>query len=320
MSLMLPRLIDILTGRVKQPNDFYIIPGTSTTVLQEFCELARIAEKLDFGTLQLEQGKVFIEATQSYNWEGPKLTEVEEDAWTQGLIPLPAPVCWYEFTLGNSVTGLLVRGEAGAIDVQRVDYDYKLGRGLFNGMWARLGNDGIDPGELRMNVVDNAGNKKETYAVLGTKKQIEFVRLIHERQPAVLNFASDHHLAIWLTLMVNSRTTRKSRKKESQLSNKLRVKSHKEPLPDHYVIDLYPSEYVRKGEGQGGTHTPPRLHWRRSHLRHFDHQTPGSKWSANEVHDGSTGWWVTLIPRYLVGLQELGEVSHEYRIKPKEDE
>lgn len=73
----------------------------------------------------------------------------------------------------------------------------------------------------------------------------------------------------------------------------------------HHLID------VLRSEDAGGTHRSPRLHWRRSHLRHYDHNTPRAQWAPTKVHGGKTGWWIAAIPRMLVGKAELGEVSHE---------
>jgi len=309
MSLVLPRLVDVLKGRAKSGEQFIIVPGTEQRQIDEFCTLAAQAEKFYFGDIQLERSAEIVQGT--YTWKNPELTEVEQEAWDKGLIPMPAPVCWYEYRLGGYTTGLLVRGEPGNIEVQRVDFEKDGSSGVFSGMWGRR-NDLADGSKLRF----KAARSQMIFEIDGTPAQMQFVKNLHEQKGAsVMNFAADFYFALWLTLMINSGTTEVYRLEEPEKLNRARVKIGKTPLPDHYVIDLYPRKYWDKESLATGTHASPRLHWRRSHLRHFDHQTPGSKWLASEVHNGSTGWFVTLIARKLVGVRELGEVTHEYRVK-----
>ena len=133
MSLMLPRLIDALEGRTKRVR-FAPLPYTAEDVLL-FLRAAKEAEVFSFGELPLEHNMdVIIEGRPI--WKMPELTAVESEAWDQGLIPLPAPMCWYEFSLGGQMSGILVTGKTGDILIQRVDYDEKHGGNVFSGLWA----------------------------------------------------------------------------------------------------------------------------------------------------------------------------------------
>ena len=64
-------------------------------------ERIAVAEKFNFVSVPL----VFEES----KFRLPKLTEDEVEAWNGSLIPLPAPACWYEFSLnGGQILGVLV--------------------------------------------------------------------------------------------------------------------------------------------------------------------------------------------------------------------
>ena len=36
---------------------------------------------------------------------------------------------------------------------------------------------------------------------------------------------------------------------------------------------------------------------------------------GSEAYKGTVGWWISIIPRFLVGHAELDELSHEYRVQ-----
>jgi len=309
MSLILPRLIDDLEGRIPR-SSMIIIPGTTAEQKREFCALARQAEKFNFGNLPLEENPDNIIMGRP-TWRIPTLTDVEIDAWYSGLIPLPAPVCWLEYCLGSSTSGILVRGESGKIQTMRVDYT-KSGGQVFPGIWATE----YKNGEERTILYAGVRTATRTYTAIGNDEQIEWLREFHRRDDStgVLNLAQDNYLAMYLILMISSLSTEITREHIPEKLNRARVKSGHEPLPNHYVVNIVPGRFIQRREGKGSTHASPRLHWRRSHLRHFEHQTGNAKWLASENYRGTTGWWVTMIPRCLVGVAELGEVTHEYKV------
>lgn len=109
--------------------------------------------------------------------------------------------------------------------------------------------------------------------------------------------AYNAYLAVYLTLMLNSKSTDIVREAAPAKLNKIRERKGQTPLYDHTVVTIVPNRYVDRGEGQGGTHATPRLHWRRTHKRHFAEKTGNAKWMATEMHKGTMGWWVTRPPQ-----------------------
>jgi hypothetical protein len=107
-------------------------------------------------------------------------------------------------------------------------------------------------------------------------------------------------MVLYLTLMINSRTTEITREVAPDRLNRARLKRNRAPLYNHTVVRIVPQRFVTPGDGHGGTHASPRLHWRRSHIRTLQRGTPEER--------------RVLIRRMLVGRADLGEVSHEYRI------
>lgn len=286
--LMLPHLIDVLSGRI-ECEEMIVLLGAEVAI-PHFIDQVNRAEKFAFGDIPLEENK--------HTWLQPEITPVEAEAWDMGLIPLPAPICWYEVILGGNRSGFLVVGEPGNVEVTRVDFDPKPGRGVFSGL--------------------SVQRQGKCYVMKGPARAIETARKIQKTHPAILNGAADHYLAVYLTLMLSSLTTEVTQTSAPDRLNRARMKADKTPLPDHRTVVIVPDRYIDRGEHQGGTHRSPRLHWRRSHIRHYEHRTPGSQWAASETHKGVTGWWVTLIARQLVGKKELGEVTHDYFVRDKE--
>lgn len=319
MSLMLPRLLDDLLGKVNR-SGLIKFPG-SDAAIPEFVDLVRKAEKFSFGTLPLVQDTDLKNSIGGRAlWVQPQITKVEHEAWDEGLIPLPGPVCWFEYLLGDEPSGMLVLKTEQDIKVQRTDYNPKTGSGVFTGCWVEKAP--VEPGTALQYKDDTPApyfqRGEGLYQVTGPQKAIDFSRLAKEQGKDVLNLASDHYLTMYLTLMLYSSTTEFKQEDAPAKLNKARVRSGHEPLPPHRIVTIVPGRYVERKDAQGGTHASPRLHWRRSHKRHFDRQTGNAKWLSNEVYKGQTGWYVTIVPRCLVGLAELGEVSHEYRVQQPE--
>lgn len=312
MSLLLPRLIDDLEGRVPRSR-LLRFPGVSDDEVNLFLYWAKQAECFLFGKLPLEENPdKLAPATDARGnrilrptWKMPQLTDVELEAWREGLIPVPGPTCWYEYTLGGFTTGILMRvDDDKTVFIQRVDYSKDQG-GTFSGIWIRR-----DP------TLDDT-----KFVAIGNKTLLDHFKKFWEtsgHKTGVLNLASDYYIAIYLTLMLCSQTTEVRVERAFEKLNKARVKRGDYPLPPHRIVTIVPKRFLDQRDSKDGTHASPRLHWRRSHKRHFKHQTANAKWLATEEYNGEMGWWVTIIPRMLVGLAELGEVSHEYRIKQKE--
>lgn len=296
MTLMLPQLIDDLEGRIPRSSLLYVTGEKAPlkSAAEEFVRLARGAEKFDFGALALEENLDKIVAGRPV-WHTPVLTPVELEAWNDGLIPLPAETCWYEFILGGERTGLMLNNTADGLEVLRVDYNAKRASGVFDGCWARK-RDGV------------FGNGLGSYMVRGPKVAIDAVDDIRRKSGGkILNYAADYYMAVYLTMMLVSRTTEKSMHVPSLSMNKARERRGDEPMHVHRIVNLTPRRFVYDSSGKG-THASPRMHWRRSHVRTFDHPTPLGK------HIEGRGWCV-LIPRSLIGREESGTVEHEYKVR-----
>lgn len=119
--LMAHKLLDALAGKSRET--FHVIDGTPPKMGEALFNGIVQAEKFDFGSLPLEEGQ------KPGHFFLPPFTADEQDFWRMGLVPLPAPICWYEFVIGISRSGLLVlehepenRGGRYHWSSQRVDF------------------------------------------------------------------------------------------------------------------------------------------------------------------------------------------------------
>ena len=81
----------------------------------------------------------------------------------------------------------------------------------------------------------------------------------------------------------------------SNAANQKRLEAGKVPIFSHRIVTINQS-VVRRGAGVG-SHAPPRLHWRRGHIRRY--------------RSGIERW----IAPTLVGCADRGVVTHDYRVK-----
>jgi len=207
-------------------------------------------------------------------WNRCTITEEEVEAWSRGLVPLPSPLTWYEYSPAKGVhSGMLVEfyADDGLLRLVTVQ-----NRSVFvEGATYRMPRHSDEAGKLAAMAYGPQWYREET----GNKC------------PELMQ-------VLYLTLMLGSRSTTISSVVAPPKLNKARIKRGLCPLPDHRVVRIIPDKYIRASREEAGhsARLPPRLHWRRSHLRH--------------LRDGR----VILIPRFLVGRPELGTVSHEYRV------
>jgi hypothetical protein len=310
--LVAHHIIDCLRGSAHYP--FFVLPGVTDEARKGCAAMISRAEKFDFGDLPLEadaQGR-------PGHWTIPMLTPDEIAFWRDGYIVLPADLVWYEWTLGASRSGLLVR----KIDdvtwgVQRLDWTPRMHPLHGQTFESALLFEAI---ETSINALES--NAEElSVRVLGNYELFAHWKEAAERGHDIRsvvhnNITTAPMLALYLTLMLNSKTTEIAQAEPPPPKlNKKRVSAGRAPLAAHRIVTIVPERFRRAAADEAkGTHRPPRLHWRRSHLRHYSNNTPRSRWMPHVVHDGRAGWWVAVIPRMLVGRADLGEVSHEYRI------
>lgn len=313
--MMLPHLLDALIGRIR--TDKMISLTNDHASVEEFQDLANKAEKFSFGEIPLELDPDMSKAIIGKPvWVQPEITRTETEAWNLGLIPLPAPICWYEFELGHEPSGMLiVQDPEQGMKVQRVDYNHRKGHLVYNGIWVRRPKTATQAPVFQTGDPPYWTDGNIAYEVSGPKDALERYGRMKAKGLKALNLASDHYLCIYLTLMLSSLTTELRIEHPPEKLNKARMKAGKAPLPLHRVVTIVPDRYVDRSEPQGGTHRRPRLHWRSSHFKHFDHRTAGSQWMETMPWKGKSGWWVTLVPRHLVGKKEVGVVTHEYFVR-----
>lgn len=267
------------------------------------------------------------------HWRFPALTDAELEMWSHGLVPLPAPVCWFELTINQHRAGLLVRQRGNAWYVTRLDrtpaidgttgFEY-----LVDGLERTLvvAPTTCQPGTGAKLTVGFIGYAPQFYQRVKAQPSYAEQRRLHGRivsEDYLANAATDAYLAIYLVLMLHSRTTEIQREVAPLKLNQKRAGQGRAPLSDHLVVRIVPWRYVERTAAQDGTHASPRLHWRRSHARCYDRATPHSVWASTYVYKGRPGWWVQVIARQLVGKRELGSVSHEYFVgssKPRLDD
>jgi hypothetical protein len=291
--LIAHKVIDALLGR---GNRYKLLPikGVTPKQRQDIASVLDASQKFDFGDLMLEK------TGNTGRWLLPALSREECKFWEQGLIPLPFKSCWYEFVIGTSRSGLLVMqdmaGELPGTYIHRIDY--VLGEEvIFDGVL--LGIEGATEDGLRCSMSGN------THAIDSLRKRGELHDAVIMNGP----------LAIYLTMMLGSRTTEITVGPVPKFLNRKKVQKGETPLPAHRIVHIVPNKYRQAAEREAlAERRLPRLHWRRSHLRHFDHQTGNSKYMPDLVYKGTQGWWATVVPRMLVGNPSLGELSHEYRV------
>lgn len=302
--LIAHHIIDVLRGKVKRPE--FINMVDDQVVADKTAALIESAQKFDFGELHLEL-KEQLPTGPIYSL--PALTADEMGFWRDGLIPLPFPKCWFEFTLNGFRSGLCVEERPGTGEWWIMRIDWLTDKIVLDGIITAV--DRHDQGnDLRIMI---KGNTK-LYHRLHELGNSEMTRATAQ------SIGSSPPLAIYFTLMLNSKTTEVVQAPPAPPKlNKQRLKRGRAPLAEHRIVTIVPDRWRAPAPHGDGTHRSPRLHWRRSHLRHYDHNTPRAQWSPNKAHAGKTGWWVTVIPRMLVGKAELGEVSHEYRIAQTEE-
>lgn len=275
--LVAHKIIDALRSTDKK----YVAPpllGVTKEHQRQVADIIQIAEKFDFGDLMFEP------TPDHTGWHLPALTSDEQSFWHEGLIPLPTKVCWYEFVIGTTRSGLLVVDEDPLWHIQRLDFD--------NGREVMF--DGVIISMSRTTTVKNTPLTVELH---GNTSLIDRLKMSPEKEYLLRDcLAVSGPLAVYLTLMLNSRSTSIVTEKAPAKLNAARLKRGHAPLPQHRIVTIVPKNYSHVKGADGVERRSPRLHWRRTHLRHLP-----------------TGRAI-VIARMLVGKAELGEVSHEYRI------
>lgn len=266
---------------------------------QDILVLLTNAERFDFGDLILEKHDEeypLYTGDDGQQWKAPKLSEDELEFWFEGLIPVPAPICWYEFAINSCISGFIViDDEEGHIAVQRIEFEKTPNNPasvLIDTVWAWLNRDRT----VGITITDDRSRE------LLTKK------LKNDPGWASTMYGTGPYIMIYLTLMINSQTTEVRKVVPNADTNRLRRLRGKALLKPHTVVTIVPIRFIdeeKTNNNHPGSGSKKRLHWRRSHLRTY--------------HRGEPEEFKKVIPRFLVGRRELGEITHEYRIKAQKD-
>jgi hypothetical protein len=258
----------------------------------DFLSLIFRAERFDFGSLTCE---AVDNITDTYDehykaFRLPSLTDEELGFWFEGLLPLPSPICWYEFKVGDVISGILAKTDAdGRISCQRVEY-FEDGEYLIDGTWVTLLED------KKIRFCNEDGERLERLRSIGKDKAYDL-------------FGSSALIIIYLTLMINSKSTEVHKHVPTKAQQSLRLQLRRKPLPEFTVVTIVPKRYFDEAGTydelvkwkDGKVHSFKRMHWRRSHLR--------------IIHKGLHNEKKIVIARMLVGRRELGEVKHDYVVR-----
>lgn len=280
MAVAYHHILDALTG-VSNKFEVLKLPGSEESV-KGLIPWMRSCEVFDFGELTFEQYHDLGVGLETGNY-GPMITEEEIGFWRAGLLPLPSPFCWFEFTQGGVKHCVLVANAFDKWFVTRLD-----------AAEFEQSNQYVYDGTITSSPYPQHLAREIEWEVAGNP---EYTKIFPDER-TLKNSGGVLKLSIYLTLMLNSKTTEVTRFIAPTKLNSAREKKGLTKLPDHRVVTIVPVRFINESIAEGErTHRSPRLHWRRSHLRQY---ADGKK---------------TVIPRCLVGRADLGEVSHEYRIK-----
>lgn len=286
MTLMLRR-----SGLLKSE---FVVVAADTQARIPVGQVLQTAEKFEFSTEPYDARTQKIE-----------LTPDEREMWQHGLLPLPSPVCWYEYP----ITNLGGSGQDGRIGMLLMSTEKTVCINQF--ICGANGQIMFTPIGVAMLI--NQPYTPQGYLLQVTTGFDVTNRLSQAEISSICGEFVDQ--AIYLTLMLHSRTTNILPPTFVKPSYTEARKTGAKPY-SYRVVDIVPKSYQKETHTGTGTGGRQRLHWRRSHLRRFNHQTPGSKWCPGLLgEDGVMGCFAVVIPRHLAGRRELGEIKHDYKVK-----
>jgi len=271
------KIIDALRGH-DDGLQVLVAPGCDANLARVTLSAAiEGAAKFDFGTLAL-----ISRDGSGQTFKSPEVDDEELEWWAEGYISLPFKTAWYEWTIGSARHCAFLQETTEAWSLIYLQPD-DLGRYLLTGLVATAKRERgtIVNGKIKYMVTGNVA--------FGTRFENEF-------KPRI---GSAFALAIFLTLGIHSKSSLVNKEDAPAKLNRKRAEKGRAPLQAHTVVDVFPKIFFRS-DGLG-THASPRLHKRRSHLRHYKHQVPRGKL----VEDGPLkGSWAVVIPWCWVGIAD----------------
>jgi hypothetical protein len=194
--------------------------------------------------------------------------------WADGFIPLPYPLSWFEWNIGEARQCALIKENADSWSMSFFGHD-DLGRWLWNGVSMVVRKEQstffedsncLDWGK------DQRLNKLKFQAIGDTTFLAQHKDTLPQRLSGTFN------LCMYLTLALSSKSTDRVVEAAPTKLNVKREQSGKSPLFNHTIVDIAPQRYISSSEnGSQGHRSSPRMHRRRSHLRHLDHEVSGAR-------------------------------------------
>lgn len=259
--------------------------------------------KFDFGTVHSEQtGIIELDGKIAPKIRTPQLTDDERGWWIEGFFPLPFPLVWYEFSFLKGIKhGAIIEDRNDSWYVKFIDFNVEEGHFAYNGSTLRVSRSAGS--------FDGSGEDAE---------------LIFEVSPAIRGLGPEYEermtnlwsgkitTLIYLTIALGSKTTERKVEAASAKLNHSRSRRGRASQFEHTVVNISPSKFISSGDGDG-THASPRVHKRRSHKRHLDHEVPGSKLVTTGANAGK---WAIVIPWCWVNKANASDpLLQEYRVR-----
>ena len=122
MTKLVRRLLDVLEGREKPTTDWYLHPDYHP----RFADLLRRADKYKFLKVPGQRYQTVAKDAQGRDatvtrWKSDMPSRDELTWVAEGLVPLPAPVTWFEFVLGGIPGGILFMSDDDKLSTMRFD-------------------------------------------------------------------------------------------------------------------------------------------------------------------------------------------------------
>lgn len=282
---------DLLDYMAKTPVDKWKMAVPNRLAIAEFLALAQSAERFDFGALHTE-------AVEDVNFGGmpaykmPEITDEEYGFWYDGLIPLPSPVSWYEFSVNDVRSGLMVTElKRGLLTVEQDD-----------GIWTQR----IEFGKNQPMMIDGTWvqmDKTFGLKLVNNDPQL-MVRLnALDADKCGMMYGSSCPLIIYFSLMLNSKSTDVRRIEPTKEQTKLRRQLGRAAPSPYTRVTIIPARYYRDAREHEGTkeaRKSPCMHWRRSHVRTINEGEPNEK--------------KILIARQIIARRELPGVPRDHYV------
>jgi hypothetical protein len=222
------QITDVITGKSTKYKLVPIDPVNQAD-LNTLARRIQDAEKFEFVSIPLEP------ARESDRYNVPDVNQDEMDAWNAGLLPLPAPLCWYEFRMVENLFSLLITSQPNRWKIQP----------LFMSKDEVM----VDGITLSMEMI----NGKETI-LCGFDHSLSVQQQWLTENTDYMGYVG---LALYLTLMVNSRSTVLTKVAPPAKLNKARLKRNATPLADHTVVRIVPDDYIRASREESGKQFSP---------------------------------------------------------------